>query len=454
MQVSVEAGDGLVRQIKVDLPAESIEQEVDKRLRDFARSARLPGFRPGKVPLKLLRQRYGASVRGEVFGEQVQSSFPKAVAEAELRPVGMPDIEPDIDQAQGRYSYVAKFEVLPDIELASLSGQSIARPVAEVTEADVDYDVAREQNRPIHADRVWIDSLLEEMFDEDEQEMLDLVEIRAPEEIEMTLEDLVLTDDQENEIHKVVKAIEHRDYLAEIGLREIGKLLFVGPPGTGKTSVARALAHDLDLPFVEVKLSMITSQYLGETAKNVDKTFEIAKRLSPCILFMDEFDFVAKTRSSDEHAAIKRAVNTLLKSIDEISLIQDDVLLIGATNHPDQLDAAAWRRFDEIVNFPKPDSGMRADILQIVTRRMEIDDFDPAALAEATEGLTGSDLRLVLREAVLDALTEERTTLTQSDLLDAIEGFEERDNLKNMDMIEGDADALVAGGSDGHDHDH
>ncbi|PSP45236.1 AAA family ATPase, partial [Halobacteriales archaeon QH_10_70_21] len=193
-------------------------------------------------------------------------------------------------------------------------------------------------------------------------------------------------------------------------------------------------------------------------AKNVDKTFQVAKRLSPCILFMDEFDFVAKTRSSDEHAAIKRAVNTLLKSIDEISLIQDDVLLIGATNHPDQLDAAAWRRFDEIVNFPKPDLGMRADILSIVTRRMDVEGFDPVELAEATEGLTGSDLRLVLREAVLDALTEDRTTLTQSDLVDAIEDFEERDNLKNMDMIEGDADALVAGdeaASDGgHSHDH
>jgi len=334
----------------------------------------------------------------------------------------------------------------------------------------VDYEAARADNRPVRADRVWIDNLLEEYFDgEDDEEMLDLVDVRAPEEVDMTMDDLVLTADQEGEIHKIVKAIEHRDYLARIGLREIGKLLFVGPPGTGKTSVARALASELDLPFVEVKLSMITSQYLGETAKNVEKVFEVARRLSPCILFMDEFDFVAKTRASDEHAAIKRAVNTLLKSIDEISLIDDEVLLIGATNHPDQLDAAAWRRFDEIVNFPKPDRGMRADILQVVTREMEISDFDPAGLAERTEGLTGSDLRLVLREAVLDALTEERTTLTQQDLLDAVDDFEERDNLKDLDMIEGDHDALVAGGdisgagdsgsasaaSDGgHDHSH
>lgn len=321
----------------------------------------------------------------------------------------------------------------------------------------IDYERSRDNNRPIRADRVWIDSLLEEYFDEEEeQDMLDLVEIRAPEELDTTLGDLVLTDKQEIEIRKIVKAIEHREYLADIGLREVGKLLFIGPPGTGKTSTARGLAHELDLPFVEVKLSMITSQYLGETAKNVDKTFEVAKRLSPCILFIDEFDSVAKTRASDEHAAVKRAVNTLLKSIDEISLIDDEVLLIGATNFPDQLDAAAWRRFDEIINFPKPDEDMRAAILELITMDMEIDNFDPDEIAEETEGLTGSDLRMVLREAVLEALMEERTTLTQSDLVSAIEDFEQRDVLKNLDMIDSDRDDLVAGAtpSSGNSHEH
>ncbi|ERH09440.1 MAG: ATPase of the AAA+ class [halophilic archaeon J07HX64] len=331
-------------------------------------------------------------------------------------------------------------------------------PVLAAQFEDGDYEVANERTRPARADRAFIDALLDEYFEEDE-EMLDLVEVRAPEEIDQPLAEIVLTKQQEQEVQKIVKAIEHREYLASIGLSEIGKLLFVGPPGTGKTSVARALARELGLPFVEVKLSMITSQYLGETAKNVEKTFEVATRLAPCILFMDEFDFVAKTRSSDEHAAIKRAVNTLLKSIDDVSLIRDEVLLIGATNHPHDLDAAAWRRFDEIVNFPKPDAEMRTAILELVTQQMDIVDFAPSKVAELTGGLTGSDLRLVLREAVLEALTEERTTLTQQDLVDAVEEFEERDTLKNLDMIEGDHDALVAGGGfgesdDSHDHAH
>jgi len=319
-------------------------------------------------------------------------------------------------------------------------------------EFGVDYDEVVAENRPKEADAEWVHSLVEEILadGEDAEEMLELVEIYAPAEIEQGLDDIVLTDEQEKEVEKVMKAIEHRDYLREVGLSEIGKLLFVGPPGTGKTSTAKALSGRLELPFIEVKLSMITSQYLGETAKNVDKVFELAKMLSPCILFIDEFDSIAKTRDSDEHAALKRTVNTLLKSIDDISLVRDSVLLIGATNHPKMLDYAAWRRFDEIVEFPAPDEGMRAQILRIITHDVEIEDFDAEELAAETEGLTGSDLRLVLREAVLDALTSDRRKLTHDDLLNAVESFEKRKNLKELDMME--ESSPINGG--GHDHDH
>ncbi len=143
MQVSVETGDGLTRRLKVELPAEEIEQEIEKRLQNYARSARLPGFRPGKVPMRMLRQRYGDSVRMEVFGERVEATFPQAIAEAELRPAGRPEIEPDLDQAAGRYGYVAEFEVMPELTLTSLDGRSVSRPQVEVTEADLEETLER-----------------------------------------------------------------------------------------------------------------------------------------------------------------------------------------------------------------------------------------------------------------------------------------------------------------------
>jgi DNA polymerase III delta prime subunit len=299
---------------------------------------------------------------------------------------------------------------------------------------DVDYKTVKEKNPTKQSDRKWIEGLSKSVADEggDSIEMLKLVHIHPPEDIVQKFDEIVLTMDQEEEVEKIVKAIQYRDYLRQIGLREIGKLLFVGPPGTGKTSTARAMSAKLGLPFLEVKLSMITSQYLGETSKNIDKVFELAKKLSPCILFIDEFDFVAKTRTSDEHAALKRAVNTLLKCIDEISLVNDGVLLIGATNHPKLLDSAAWRRFDEIVMFPLPDIDMREKIFEMILKPIE-GKFDMRQLAQMTENYSGSDLRLVVREAVLNALREDRTKLSQDDMVKAVKQFEERINLRLND---------------------
>jgi SpoVK/Ycf46/Vps4 family AAA+-type ATPase len=297
----------------------------------------------------------------------------------------------------------------------------------------VSYERAKASILPKESGREWINSLIRTIENEkDSEEMLKLARIVAPEDIKQNLNDLVLTKEQEEEIEKIAKAIQYRDYLKRIGLLEIGKLLFVGPPGTGKTSIARALSGKLGIPIVEVKLSQIADQYLGETAKNIDRVFELAKRLNPCILFIDEFDFVAKTRATDEHAALKRAVNTLLKAIDEISLVSDGVLLIAATNHPTILDHAAWRRFDEIVDFNLPDKDVRKKILDIVLRDIE-GEFDTREIAQRTEGYSGSDLRLIVREAVLNGLRTERTVLTQEDLMRGINEFNKRLPLKTKD---------------------
>ncbi|HNT08027.1 MAG TPA: ATP-binding protein [Methanoculleus sp.] len=264
---------------------------------------------------------------------------------------------------------------------------------------------------------------------EEMREARDLLIISAPDEIEFTLDKLVCTPRQEEVIRKIAVALEHREFLKEHGIYEFGRLLFVGPPGTGKTSLALAMSRALHMPVLEVRLAMVTSQYLGETSKNIDRIFDLAKKLSPCILFIDEFDFVAKTRVSDDHGAMKRAVNMLLKNIDLISFVKNGVLLIGATNHPRILDEAAWRRFDEVVEFPLPDQAMRQAIIEKVAATIDCN-CDFADLAARTEGFSGSDIRMMMKEAVISALMEDRRRLDPVDIEQGLFRVEERNVIR------------------------
>ena len=143
MQVSVQTGEGLERRMTVELSADQIEGEIELRLKKIARNLRLPGFRPGKVPLKILRQRYGGQVLDEVFGERIQSSFAEAVDQEQLRPAGAPRIEVDVDANDKKYAYTATFEVLPEFELGSLHEVTIKRPVAAVSDADLENMIER-----------------------------------------------------------------------------------------------------------------------------------------------------------------------------------------------------------------------------------------------------------------------------------------------------------------------
>jgi trigger factor len=138
MQVSVEQTGALERRMEVSVPRERIEQAIDERLKRVGRTAKLKGFRPGKAPLKVIRQQFGAQVRQEVLTELMQASFTEAITEQKLSPAAGPRIEP-IAAAPGEdLKYRAIFEIFPEVRLASVDGLAIVRPVAEVTEADVD----------------------------------------------------------------------------------------------------------------------------------------------------------------------------------------------------------------------------------------------------------------------------------------------------------------------------
>lgn len=138
MQVTLETAEGLLRRLSVQVPAAQVEEAVEQRLKDLARRVRMDGFRPGKAPLPVVRQRYGEQARDEVVGDLIQRTYVNAVTEQKLRPAGGPRIT-EVDMIAGEgLRYVAEIEVYPEITLADLSAIAIERPMAEIGEADVD----------------------------------------------------------------------------------------------------------------------------------------------------------------------------------------------------------------------------------------------------------------------------------------------------------------------------
>lgn len=149
MDVSVEKPGGLKRYLKVQIPADRVNSAVDEKVKRVGQNARIPGFRPGKAPRKVLYQRYGAQARQEAVSELIQSTYPEAVEQSELNPAGQPEIELDSLEDDGSLAFTASFDIYPEIELKGLDSISIDRPMTEVTDADIDQTIerVRDQNK-------------------------------------------------------------------------------------------------------------------------------------------------------------------------------------------------------------------------------------------------------------------------------------------------------------------
>jgi len=147
MQVSVETTSGLERKLIIDIPATTVEEEIAKRLNQVSRTARIDGFRAGKVPMRVIKQRYGKGVRQEVLGEQMQHGFIQAVTQEKLNPAGAPQVEPVVDKEGQDFQFTAVFEVYPEVELSGLDAIEVEKLTAQVTDADMDnmLDILRKQ---------------------------------------------------------------------------------------------------------------------------------------------------------------------------------------------------------------------------------------------------------------------------------------------------------------------
>ncbi len=202
--------------------------------------------------------------------------------------------------------------------------------------------------------------------------------------------------------------LKHPHAFERLGIRRARGFLLYGPPGNGKTLLAKAVAREAEANFIATKSSDLLSKWVGESEKQVSKLFKRARQVSPTIIFIDEIDALAPSRGGGmgDSNVTERVVNTLLAEMDGLEELQS-VVVIGATNRPTLLDPALLRpgRFDEIVYVPVPDLEGRRRILEIQTGPMPLaDDVDLDALADRTERFSGADLENLVRKAGMVAL--------------------------------------------------
>jgi len=231
-----------------------------------------------------------------------------------------------------------------------------------------------------------------------------------------TKQDIVLSNENVRVFIGLMREFRSAEEIRRRGLPVRSKLLFCGPPGCGKTLCAEIFAAELGLPLYIVKIDRLISSYLGETATNVRRIFEFARK-QPCVIFFDEFDALARARDDNgEHNELRRVVNRLLIFIDRIT---PRGFLVAATNLDDALDPAVWRRFDEVIWFDLPDRAMTERFLRMRFKNISVA-FNPVAYAPKVEGLSYAEIERISLQAIKTAIIDRRKEVRELDFQSAL----------------------------------
>jgi transitional endoplasmic reticulum ATPase len=251
----------------------------------------------------------------------------------------------------------------------------------------------------------------------------------------ITWKDIGGLENVKRELQETVQyPVEHPEKFEKFGMQPSKGVLFYGPPGCGKTLLAKAIANECQANFISIKGPELLTMWFGESESNVREVFDKARQASPCVLFFDELDSIARARGSgggDGGGAGDRVINQILTEIDGVG-VRKNVFVIGATNRPDILDPAIMRpgRLDQLVYIPLPDRKSRIQIFKATLRKSPLSkEIDIEALARATSGFSGADITEICQRACKFAIRE-------SIYKDIEIEKNKRDNLQKMDTDE------------------
>jgi len=245
-------------------------------------------------------------------------------------------------------------------------------------------------------------------------------------------------EEQLDEVRETVEMpLENPGMFEDVGIDPPSGVLLHGPPGTGKTMLAKAVANQTDATFIKMAGSELVHKFIGEGAKLVRDLFELARQHEPSVIFIDEIDAIAAKRTDSKTSGDAEVQRTMMQLLSEMDGFEDrgEIRIIAATNRFDMLDRAILRpgRFDRLIEVPKPDETGREQIFRIHTRDMNVaDDVDYAKLAADTGEASGADVKAVCTEAGMFAIRDDRTEVRMEDFLEAwdkIQADEEADEV-------------------------
>jgi len=226
---------------------------------------------------------------------------------------------------------------------------------------------------------------------------------------------------------KIIKPLENQELYAKYGKKVGGGILLYGPPGCGKTFIAKATAGEIDANFINVSLNDILDMWVGSSERNLNSYFELARSKTPCVLFFDEVDALGAKRSDLRQSAGKNVINQFLAEMDGLHAENEGILIIGATNSPWHLDSAFRRpgRFDRIIFVPPPDDVSKESIIKLKLQDKPHKNIDFKKLSKLTKNYSGADINAIIDiaiESIIEKalMTGEEKPIETADLTSAI----------------------------------